>query len=367
MSPLPPGEIFEGSLFLKKESFTLKANNFQLPKRGLSVLFGDSGSGKTTFLRSLSGLEKDVVGRFNIGEGLNNPQKNSIPLHKRNIGYVFQGGGLFPHLNVHENLNFGLKRSKEKSLFSYDFIIRWFKLEKLLKRKTETLSGGEKQKVAIARTLLQAPDVLFMDEPLSGLDRESKLEVMKLIGELKQVFHGPILMVTHSFEELKRLADFVFYMEKGAIKYLGSLLEAMNDFKGPLIEKMGGGEVGSVLEGVVKNHLKEDALTVVDIGGVNIICPQINQELGQKVRVLIESNQVALMESKPKRATFLNALKVKITEVKTLNQMSVLVGLKLLGGSSSWPLYSRVTLKSFHFLKLSCGQTWVATIKATSL
>jgi len=367
MNPLPPSETFEGSLFLKKEHFTLKAKKFNLPKRGLSVLFGTSGSGKTTFLRSLAGLEKDVKGNFNFGEDFNRSQKSSTPLHKRNIGYVFQGGGLFPHLNVYENLKFGLKRSKEKGHFSFDLIIDWFKLEKLLKRKTETLSGGEKQKVAIARTLLQAPKALFMDEPLTGLDRESKFEVMKLIGELKEVFQGPIFMVTHSFEELKRLADYVFYMEKGSIKYLGSLLEAMNDFKGPLIEKMGGGEVGSVLEGVVKSHLREDALTVVDIGDVDIICPKINQELGQKVRILIEANQVALMESKPERATFLNALKVKITEVKALNKTSVLVGLELLGGSSSWPLYSRVTLKSFNFLKLSCGQAWVATIKATSL
>ena len=91
MKPLPPSETFEGSLFLKKEHFTLKANNFNLPKRGLSVLFGPSGSGKTTFLRSLAGLEKDVKGQF---------LKSSRPLHKRNIGYVFQGGGLFPHLNV---------------------------------------------------------------------------------------------------------------------------------------------------------------------------------------------------------------------------------------------------------------------------
>ena len=78
MKPLPPSETFEGSLFLKKEHFTLKANNFNLPKRGLSVLFGPSGSGKTTFLRSLSGLEKGVEGFLNFGEGINNPQKNSM-------------------------------------------------------------------------------------------------------------------------------------------------------------------------------------------------------------------------------------------------------------------------------------------------
>ncbi len=169
---------------------------------------GDSGCGKTTLLRIIAGLESRAKGQvlFNNKILQNSQTKIFIPPFRRNIGYVFQDTRLFPHLTVKNNLLYALKRAKIKK-FSSEKVIKVFELKNLIDRKPQMLSGGEKQRVAIARALLSSPELLLMDEPLSGLDNAHKTGLLGYLKRVKLEFHLPILYVSHIEEELKALSD----------------------------------------------------------------------------------------------------------------------------------------------------------------
>ncbi len=192
------------------------AVDLQLPTQGVTALFGLSGSGKTTLINLVSGLLQPDQGYIRLnGRALVDTQKqiNLAPNH-RNVGYVFQEGRLFPHYSVKGNLCYGMK---QKDSAEFARIVQLLGIEHLLKRYPITLSGGEKQRVAIGRALLSQPEILLMDEPLSALDLPRKLELLDYLDKLAQEIAIPILFVTHSLEELARLAQQVVLLDQGKV------------------------------------------------------------------------------------------------------------------------------------------------------
>lgn len=192
------------------------AVDLQLPTQGVTALFGLSGSGKTTLINLVSGLLQPDQGYIRLnGRALVDTAKqiNLAPNH-RNVGYVFQEGRLFPHYSVKGNLCYGMKR---KNSAEFARIVQLLGIEHLLKRYPITLSGGEKQRVAIGRALLSQPEILLMDEPLSALDLPRKLELLDYLDKLAQEIAIPILYVTHSLEELARLAQQVVLLDQGKV------------------------------------------------------------------------------------------------------------------------------------------------------
>ena len=187
-------------------------------------LFGPSGSGKTSVVNAIAGVQRPDRGTIRVnGEVLFDSVKriDVRPEHRR-VGYVFQDALLFPHLDVSANLTYGQRlRASSQRVIHEDHVVELLGLAALLDRRPRTLSGGERQRVAIGRALLAQPRILLMDEPLASLDQERKLEVLDYIERLRDDLRIPIVYVSHSAEEVKRLADAVVLLSQGRCVAVG--------------------------------------------------------------------------------------------------------------------------------------------------
>lgn len=186
---------------------------FDIDKEVLAIQ-GASGSGKTTILNIIAGLVKADRAEISNGDTiLESTEKNIyLPSRKRNLGYMFQNYGLFPHLSVEKNIKFAMK---DREL--YEDLLDVLGLRDLLKRYPSDISGGEKQRVALLRTLVTKPNVLLMDEPFSALDAELKEKLYPSFSELIQSLNIPVLIITHDNDEANFLADSIIHIDKGKI------------------------------------------------------------------------------------------------------------------------------------------------------
>ena len=199
------------------EAFALQVS-FVLASHGITVLWGASGSGKTTLLQCLAGLLRPDAGRIACREAVWFDAERGVCLapERRRLGYVFQDVRLFPHLSVRSNMLFG-RRFRGPSGVSFEDVVALLGLGRLLRRTPSDLSGGEKQRVAVGRALLACPELLLMDEPLTGLDRGKREEIMAYVKAIPERFGVPILYVTHSDAERRFLADRVLNLEDGKL------------------------------------------------------------------------------------------------------------------------------------------------------
>lgn len=215
----------KASVRAQQDQFSLDLN-FQVPGSGVTALFGRSGSGKTTILRWIAGLLKAQQGELQVGDEVwESSTKNiCVPGHQRSVGFVFQNPTFFPHLSVRENLDYGMRRiPKNEKPADFNQVVTLLGIRNFLDRSIFQLSGGEKQRVSIARSLLINPKVLLLDEPLSALDYDSKLEIIPYIERLKAETKIPMIYVSHSAEEIQRLADSVIHIGAGKVLAAGSL------------------------------------------------------------------------------------------------------------------------------------------------
>lgn len=202
------------SVDIEKELELFKLDiKFNIDKEVLAIQ-GASGSGKTTILNIIAGLLK--ADRSEIANGAvileSSNKKIYLPSRKRNVGYMFQNYGLFPHLNVEKNIKFAMKDNE-----LYDILLDVLNLTDLLKRYPSDISGGEKQRVALLRTLVTKPKVLLMDEPFSALDTELKEKLYPSFRELIKSLDIPVVIITHDNDEAKILADKIIHIDKGKI------------------------------------------------------------------------------------------------------------------------------------------------------
>ncbi|WP_302816668.1 ATP-binding cassette domain-containing protein [Bilophila wadsworthia] len=199
------------------EAFALQVS-FVLASHGITVLWGASGSGKTTLLQCLAGLLRPDAGRIACREAVWFDAERGVCLapERRRLGYVFQDVRLFPHLSVRSNMLFG-RRFRGPSGVSFEDVVGLLGLGRLLHRTPSDLSGGEKQRVAVGRALLACPELLLMDEPLTGLDRGKREEIMAYVKAIPERFGVPVLYVTHSDAERRFLADRVLNIEDGKL------------------------------------------------------------------------------------------------------------------------------------------------------
>lgn len=214
--------------------------DISLPSTGITALFGHSGSGKSTILRILAGLEANlnVIIRFNQKPWQD--EQLFVPPHKRNIGYMFQDVQLFKHLNVAKNLFFASKRSKVPETM-VNQICHDLNITYLMNRMPNRLSGGEKQLIGLARCLLTQPEILLLDEPLSALDNARKIMVLEYLHKLPI----PIILVSHSLIEVSKIADYLVYIENGKLIEHGQLNQVL-----PTLEKIE--SLGSINKALLK-------------------------------------------------------------------------------------------------------------------
>ncbi len=214
-------ETLEAQFTLQRESFTLDVQ-FSVPNTGVTAIFGPSGCGKTTLLRCLSGLERAPRGFLKVGNEVWQHGEFFVPTHKRALGYVFQETLLFSHMNVERNLRFGMKRAGIHNSDVLEKTVRLLGIQHLLKRNPASLSGGERQRVAIARALALCPKILLLDEPLSALDNTLKQEILPYLEQMNKELKIPIVYVSHSRDEVLRLAHNVILMEHGKVVGAGT-------------------------------------------------------------------------------------------------------------------------------------------------
>ena len=196
--------------------------------RGVTAIFGHSGCGKSTLLRCIAGLEKPHDAYLKVDQDIweDSQTHQRLATHQRPIGYVFQEASLFPHLSVLKNLQFGQQRCKQsQDDRQLNQVIELLDIADLLPRKPDRLSGGERQRVAIARALAVCPQLLLMDEPLTALDIRRKREILPFLERLHQELAIPVLYVTHSPAEVRRLADHLMIMDAGTVIANGSLAD----------------------------------------------------------------------------------------------------------------------------------------------
>ncbi|PKO79813.1 MAG: molybdenum ABC transporter ATP-binding protein [Betaproteobacteria bacterium HGW-Betaproteobacteria-13] len=338
--------------------------DLQLPGRGVTALFGHSGSGKTTCLRCVAGLERAPLGRLIVnGEHWQDADAGIfVPTHERAIGYVFQEASLFPHLSVRRNLEFGMKRvAAATRRVAWDQAVELLGIGHLLDRMPERLSGGERQRVGMARALLTSPRLLLMDEPLAALDLKRKQEILPYLERLHDELDIPVLYVSHSPDEVARLADHVVLLDQGKVIAQGGLVETLARLDLPTAFTE---DAGVVIESVIAEHDERYHLTRLDFAGGSVMVARRPEAVGHRLRFRVHARDVSLAETRNENSSITNLLQAIVQEVVVADTPAhVLVRLDA-GGT---PLIARITRRSCDQLGIVANRRMWAQIKTVAL
>lgn len=326
----------------------------------VTAVFGPSGCGKTSLMRAIAGLENTANGKVKMAGEIWQDAEFFRPPHQRDVGYVFQDASLFPHLDVYDNLQFGLKRqASDKRRVSLEQAIDLLALSPLLKRRIDKLSGGEKQRVAIARAVATSPSVLLFDEPLAAVDIPHKQEILRYIQSLHQELDIPMLYVSHAIEEVARLSDNLVLLDKGQQLASGETVDLLSQLNLPFARYE---EAAAVVDSEVTGHDQGYGLSLLRFAGGHIRVTRSELPLGSRVRVRILARDVSLTLTHPADSSILNIFPAVVESMVADGTALRLVRLNA-GGQI---ILSRVTAKSADKLGLAPGKRIYAQVKAVS-
>jgi len=333
--------------------------DLQIPAKGITAIFGVSGAGKTSLINAISGLTQPQRGRIQLHDRLlfDAEQKIALPPEKRRIGYVFQDARLFPHYRVRGNLQYGMAPAMKAQ---FDSLVSLLGLEALLPRFPLSLSGGEKQRVAIGRALLTAPDMLLLDEPLASLDLPRKRELMPYLQKLAKQVDIPMLYVSHSLEEILQLADNVLVLDAGKVKAFGPLERVWSS--SAMRPWLPVSELTSVLRVQVLEQHPDYPMTALSLGDQHIWVSRVNQPVKTPLRIRIASADVSLALQPPQHSSIRNILPAQVVELLEVGDQ---VEVKLRIGISE--LWARITPWARDELGIRPDQWLYAQIKSVSV
>ncbi|SDO88101.1 molybdate transport system ATP-binding protein [Pseudomonas arsenicoxydans] len=357
--------MIHARLKLTYSGFALDVD-LHMPGRGVTALYGHSGSGKTTCLRCIAGLERAESGFIQVNDEVwqDSDRKIFVPPHKRALGYVFQEASLFPHLSVLANLEFGLKRiPKSQRRVDMAHATELLGIAHLLDRHPQHLSGGERQRIGIARALLTSPKLLLMDEPLAALDSQRKNEILPYLQRLHDELDIPVLYVSHSQDEVARLADHLVLLNDGKALASGPIGETLARLDLPLAL---GDDAGVVVEGHVSAYDPHYQLLTLQLPGTDLSIRVAHAPMsqGQALRCKVQARDVSLSLQSVEQSSILNRLPVTvISEIGADNAAHVLIRLNAAGT----PLLARITRYSRDQLGVHPGQQLWAQIKAVAV
>ncbi len=330
---------------------------FEAPP-GVTVLYGASGSGKTSVANAVAGLLRPETGRISVAGRMLVDTSAGLwrPPHKRRIGYIFQDARLFPHLTVRRNLTYGARHGADQD---FGRVVALLGIGDLLNRRPLALSGGEKSRVAIGRALLSSPDLIVADEPLAALDDPRKAEILPYFERLRDEARVPILYVSHSAAEVARLATTVVVLENGRVIRRGSAGDVLSD---PEITPLGPRGAGAMIEARIKAH-HDDGLTELDAGGAALFLPRVAQAEGTVLRIRIAAHEVILSRDAPKGLSALNVLPCTIAGLRPGGGPGTLVSLT----SPAGPILARITTRSAKLMDLAPGMSCHAILKSVAI
>ena len=343
-------------------SFRLETQ-FEVEEGSITAIFGKSGAGKTSTINAIAGLTRPDVGVIQIGNTTLFDQnlRINLPIYKRQIGYVFQDDRLFPHMTVRNNLIYGTPKNRDvaNSLNLTD-ITGLLELAPLLERKPRTLSGGEKQRVAIGRALLSNPKLLLMDEPLASIDVQHRFEILPFIQRVREKTGITIIYVTHALEEVIFIADQIILLSEGQVTAQGTVEEIMSRLDlHPMTSRF---DAGAVISATYSGYDREFDLGELSFDGGTLRIAGLNAEIGIHLRAHIRARDVSLMLDKPKDTSVLNVFKGELIEIRHEEgpQLDLLINI-------GTPLIARITRKSLNDLNLDIGSKVYAMIKAVAI
>ena len=350
-------------LQLRRGDFSLDAD-FTAPTPGITALFGRSGAGKSTLMHLLAGLlradrgsiELDGVSLFDAQHGLD------VAAHLRRVGCVFQDLRLFPHLNVAGNLRYGLRRAgPAHARIPMERVVELLDLAALLHRRTWQLSGGERQRVALGRALLAQPRLLLLDEPLAAIDTARRSEVLPYFERLRDELALPMILVTHQFEDVVRLATHVVLLEAGRVLAQGDLTAV--SLRPELSLLLGTEGVGAVIEGRVASIDETSGLATVTAGQGRLLVPGDGLRPGQALRLQLLARDLILATAPPVALSVRNQLRGTVTDLVPDPPHNIMVKLD----AGGLPLLARITAAAAQELQLRNGQQLWILVKAVSL
>ena len=333
----------------------------------ITALFGVSGSGKTTLMRVIAGLEHvtntNVVYRDQVW------QDQSVTFkapHSRGIGLVSQTADLFEHLTVRDNVFYGMRRSEKQNDRSnwmaesdQSMIIETLGIDALFSRAVQHLSGGEKQRVAIARTLFSSPQLLLLDEPVSALDQVSKTSILKCLQKLQRQFHIPIIYISHELDEISLFADKVALLESGSIQ----VFEDLNAFLANRYAQGVAATYETIWDIPVTQIDVDYSMMSLALGDQSLLVSHRTEVLEDKIRVRVFAKDVSVTLARQSDTSILNILDAQLVRIVDIDDQNLLLTMSL--GSNE--LLAQITKKSFDKLELSLNQSVFVQIKSVAL
>ncbi|MWD29251.1 molybdenum ABC transporter ATP-binding protein [Aquicoccus sp. SCR17] len=334
---------------------------FEVPQ-GITVLFGRSGSGKTSVINAVAGLFRPDEARIRAGERVlcDTARGLWLPPHRRRLGYVFQEARLFPHLTVRQNLAYGRwfaprgARGADRAQ-----VVEMLGIGPLLDRRPGALSGGEKARVAIGRALLAAPELILADEPLASLDEARKAEILPYFERLRDESPVPILYVSHSAAEVARLATSVVGLEDGRVTGQGPVAEVLGD---PASHPLGVRAAGAVIAARVVRH-DADGLSELEAGGVPLVVPRVAAPPGAELRLRIAAQDVIVATARPEGLSAMNLLPGRIEALHPGEGPGMMVQIATPAGR----VLARITRRSAERLGLAVGMECHAVLKTVAV
>ncbi|WOH37279.1 molybdenum ABC transporter ATP-binding protein [Thalassotalea fonticola] len=350
---------------LEYDDFNLISEE-QIPLTGITGILGHSGSGKTSLLRIIAGLNSNATGTVEYGDiTLQNTSKNIfIKSESRNIGFVFQDARLFPHLDVLGNLQFAAKRC-QSSRISINEVVSLTQIEHLQTRHVGQLSAGQKQRVALARAILAEPKLLLLDEPLSALDNKARGEMVELLRNIHQRLDLPMLYVSHSVVEIQQLADNVLVMENGVVIQRGHVHQVINQLHNSITNDY---SQQTSLSLKIKQHLPNFGLTQLDFidnpqKNSRLYSNVVSHEINSHLRCYILATDISITIQKPQDTSVINNLQGVINKVQRLSRNSAQITVNACGQD----FLVALTRYSVEKLKLEIGQAVYIQFKANAI
>jgi molybdate transport system ATP-binding protein len=355
-------DAIEARLRLPRAGFTLDVD-LRLPAQGVTAVFGPSGSGKTTLLRCVAGLERAAEARIVVG-GIaweDSARGLFLPAWQRPLGYVFQEASLFDHLDVQGNLAFAAKRAAAADAgIDVPGLVRLLGIGDLLDRRPHQLSGGERQRVAIARALATQPRILLLDEPLAALDAPRRQEILPWLERLRDELRIPMLYVTHSGDEVARMADHLVLLDAGRVRATGPLAETLARIDLPAVP---GEEPAALLHATVVRRDAQWQLAEAGFDGGALWLPDAGHAVGHAVRVRVLARDVSLALSPPEGSSIQNVLACTVRAIAPGGHPSQAL-LQLACGDSV--LLARITARAVDQLGLAIGSAAWAQVKSAA-
>ena len=340
------------------------AVDHEFPK-SITAVFGPSGSGKSTMLRSIAGLvpTKGLIS-CDEDEWLNSELNIFTKPHQRPIGYVRQNAQLFPHLSVRDNLMYPIKHSiRRGGSIEFGEVVEDFDLTGLLSRQTDQVSGGESQRIILARMLLSQPKLLLLDEPLTGLDIQRKAEVLPFLESLQAKYNIPTLYVSHAVDEVTALCPHTIVLDDGKVRAAGetsNLLERRD-----LTELLGTGEPSSIIRAKVIGHDARYQLTTLEVEDRIWSVPiHLTLPAREMTTLRVRARDVSLAKVEPEAISVRNLLRGEVVAIEDNNAGSSVICVIQAGLTR---LQAQITRASLDELQINEGDEVYTLVKSVTL